>query len=159
MACTEIGEMLTPMFTPSKLKEMFDLILECANHFERYLDQLTAKNEIVDFSDATAKYTTDVIGSCMFGKETKSISDKNNDFHKLGREIFAMNFENVMRLKMRLYAPKLYNWLGYIITEKRFTTFFTKLVTNTMKYKKKHNMLMKLKEHPEKKLVILVSLC
>ena len=120
--------------------------------------QLTAKNEIVDLSDATAKYTADVIGSCMFRNETKSIWDKNNDFYKVGREIFAMDFENVMRLKMQLYAPTLYNWLGYIISEKRFTTSFTKLVTKTMKYRKKLNIcrsdfihvLMELKEHPEK---------
>ena len=94
----------------------------------------------------------------MFGSETKSMSDKNNDVHKFGREIFAMNFENVMRFKIRLYASTLYNWLGYIISEKRFTTSFTKLVTKTMKYRKKLNIcrsdfihvLMELKEHPEK---------
>ena len=64
----------------------------------------------------------------MFGSETKSMSDKNNDVHKFGREIFAMNFENVMRFKIRLYASTLYNWLGYIISEKRFTTSFSSLL-------------------------------
>lgn len=149
---------LTPMFTSGKLKDMFGLILECADHFEKYLDKLTAEEEPIDFREVTAKFTTDVIGSCAFGIEMSSLSDEDSEFRKIGRQIFALNFENVIRLKLRLYMSKLYDLLGYIIPDRRLAPFFTKLVTDTMKYRKEHNiyrpdfihMLMELKEHPEK---------
>ncbi|KAK1122069.1 hypothetical protein K0M31_009912 [Melipona bicolor] len=149
---------LTPMFTSGKLKDMFGLILECADHFEKYLDKLAAGNEPADFREVTAKYTTDVIGSCAFGIEMSSMSDEDSEFRKVGREIFCSSLENVIRLKMRVYAKKLYDWLGYIVPDKRFAPFFTKLVTDTMRYRKEHDiyrpdfihMLMQLKEHPEK---------
>ncbi|CAD1474802.1 unnamed protein product, partial [Heterotrigona itama] len=149
---------LTPMFTSGKLKDMFGLILECADHFEKYLDKLTAMDEPADFREVTAKYTTDVIGSCAFGIEMSSMSDKDSEFRKVGREIFGTSLENVIRLKMRVYAPKLYDWLGYIVPDRRLAPFFTKLVTDTMRYRKEHDiyrpdfihMLMQLKEHPEK---------
>ena len=146
------------MFTSGKLKDMFGLILECADHFEKYLDKLTAEEEPIDFREVTAKFTTDVIGSCAFGIEMSSLSDEDSEFRKIGRQIFALNFENVIRLKLRLYMSKLYDLLGYIIPDRRLAPFFTKLVTDTMKYRKEHNiyrpdfihMLMELKEHPEK---------
>lgn len=149
---------LTPMFTSGKLKDMFGLILECADHFEKYLDKLTAKDEPADFREVTAKYTTDVIGSCAFGIEMSSMSDEDSEFRRVGREIFATSLENVVRLKMRLYASKLYDWLGYIVPDRRLAPFFTKLVTDTMRYRKERDiyrpdfihMLMQLKEHPEK---------
>ncbi|XP_043511352.1 probable cytochrome P450 6a20 isoform X1 [Frieseomelitta varia] len=149
---------LTPMFTSGKLKDMFGLILECAEHFEKYLDKLAARDEPADFREVTAKYTTDVIGSCAFGIEMSSMSDEDSEFRKVGREIFRPSLEGVIRLKMRLYASKLYDWLGYIAPDKRLAPFFTKLVTDTMRYRKEHDvyrpdfihMLMQLKEHPEK---------
>ena len=149
---------LSPMFTSGKLKDMFGLILECADHFGKYLDKLAAGDEPVDFREVTAKYTTDVIGSCAFGIEMSSMSDENSEFRKVGREIFRPSLEGVIRLKMRFYASKLYDWLGYILPDKRLAPFFTKLVTDTMRYRKEHDvyrpdfihMLMQLKEHPEK---------
>ncbi|XP_060824009.1 uncharacterized protein LOC132911409 [Bombus pascuorum] len=149
---------LTPMFTSGKLKDMFGLILECAEHFEKYLDKLTEKEEPIDFREVTAKFTTDVIGSCAFGIEMSSLSDEDSKFRKIGRQIFATNLENAIRLKIKLYMPKLYDLLGYIVPDRKLAPFFTKLVTDTMKYRKGHNiyrpdfihMLMELKEHPEK---------
>lgn len=149
---------LTPMFTSGKLKDMFGLILECANIFEKYLDKLAAGDEPADFREVTAKYTTDVIGSCAFGIDMNSMSDEKSEFREVGREIFRPGLENLIRIKMRLYATKLYGWLGYIIPQRRLTLFFTKLVTDTMRYRKEHDvyrpdfihMLMQLKQHPEK---------
>ncbi|KAK1122065.1 hypothetical protein K0M31_009908 [Melipona bicolor] len=147
----------TPMFTSSKLKNMFEQVLECATHLEKHLDKLAARNEPVDFRDIAAKYTMDVIGSCGFGINVNSFSDEESKFYKIGTEYFGVCLENMIRLKLRLYATKLYDWLGYIFPENYYAPFFANLVTETMRYRKEHDiyrpdfiqMLMNMKEHPE----------
>lgn len=150
---------LHPLFSVAKIKSMFGLVLECADQLEKYVDQLAARDEPIDFSEISAKFMTDVIASCVFGIDANSMRDESSEFRRIGKLIFDLKeFENGARLRMRLYARKLYELLGYIVPEKRFTAFFTRIVLDSMRYRKEHNvhrpdfiqMLMELKEHPEK---------
>lgn len=78
---------LSPAFSSGKLKEMFPLMLECGKHLENYLNKIP-ENDIVEFRDITAKYTTDVIGNCVFGIEMNAIVDEDSEFRKMGKKIF-----------------------------------------------------------------------
>ncbi|XP_071868082.1 probable cytochrome P450 6a13 [Bombus fervidus] len=146
------------VFASSKLKNMFDLIIECANYFEKYLDKIVAQGEPVDFREITAKFTTDVIGSCAFGINMGALSDEESEFRKIGKQIFEPSLEAIIRMKFKLMMPKLYDLLGYIVPDRRLAPFLTKVVTDTMKYRKENNVyrpdfihsLMQLKEDPEK---------
>ncbi|XP_046824906.1 probable cytochrome P450 6a14 [Vespa crabro] len=149
---------LSPVFTSGKLKEMFNLILECGDHFENYIEKLVAKNESIECRELTAKFTTDVIGSCAFGLEMNSIADEDSEFRKMGRSIFEVNILNIIRNKIRNMAPQAYKLIGYILRRDEVTKFFQGLIVNTINYRKKHNilrndfvnLLMKLKDDPEK---------
>nr|XP_003704414.1 PREDICTED: probable cytochrome P450 6a14 [Megachile rotundata] len=146
---------LSPIFTSGKLKEMFGLILDCAQHFDQYLDKVVAKGEPVDIRELTAKFTTDAIGTCAFGIDMNALSEEDSEFRKMGRDIFVPNFLNVFRQKSNIFFPKLYGIVGRFLPDK-FTPFFTKMVTESMAYRKKNNiyrpdfinMLMDLKSHP-----------
>ncbi|OAD56723.1 Cytochrome P450 6B4 [Eufriesea mexicana] len=148
---------LSPMFTSGKLKDMFDLILESGAQLEKYLNKIVAQKEPIDFHNVTAKFATDVIGSCAFGIETSALDDEESDFRKLGKTIVAVDLQNTIRLKVRTFLPKLYDLSGYIFPERRFTPYFTNLVADTMKYRKENkvyrpdfiHILMELKEHPD----------
>ncbi|KZC12362.1 PREDICTED: cytochrome P450 6a2-like [Dufourea novaeangliae] len=148
---------LSPIFTSGKLKDMFPLMLECSAHLENYLDKV-AKGVPVEIRDLTAKFTTDVIGTCAFGIEMNAIAEEDSEFRRMGKKIFAADTENVLRLKVKQYSPKFYDLLGYILPDRRIAPFFTKVVTDTIKYRKQHdlsrpdfiNMLMELQKHPEK---------
>ena len=63
------------------------MIFECAKRIESYLDILIAKGEPIEVRELAAKYTTDVIGSCAFGIEMNSFSDKESEFRQMGKEI------------------------------------------------------------------------
>lgn len=150
--------MLSPVFTSGKLKEMFPLILECSNHLERYVEVLVSKNKFVECRELTAKYTTDVIGSCAFGIDTNSLSDEDSKFRKMGREIFAPSWQNMIRMRLRQSVPWFYDILGYILPETRTTKFFTRIVMENIDYREKNNIvrhdvietLREIKRHPEK---------
>ncbi|CAK9815687.1 Cytochrome P450 6a2 [Anthophora plagiata] len=149
---------LSPIFTSGKLREMFGLIIECSYHLEKYLDEQILKEEPIECCELTAKFTTDVIGSCAFGIDMSALADEDSEFRRMGRKVFAVNLENVIRLKMKQFLPKFYDLLGYVMPDKKFAPFFTKVVTDTMRYRTENNvvrpdfihMLMELRKHPDK---------
>lgn len=148
---------LSPQFTTARLKDMFTSLVPCAENLEKYLENLVKDEAIIDIQELCAKYTIDCITSSGFGIEANLMSDRNDEFHEKGKEVFRPNWLNSFRLKMRLYAPSLYQYVGYILSEKRLTPFFTQVANETMKYREENNvfkpdfmnMLMELKKHPE----------
>lgn len=148
---------LSPLFTSGKLKGMFSLMVESSNSLDKYLDQLVSKHEIIEVREMAAKFTIDVIGSCAFGISTNSMNDDYNEFHAKGKAIFEGDLENAIRLKLRLFLPRFYDFVGFVWPEKRLSQFFAKLVMGAMKYRKENNihrpdfihLLMELRDHPE----------
>ncbi|OAD56721.1 Cytochrome P450 6a2 [Eufriesea mexicana] len=149
---------LSPVFTTNKLKDMFPLILECAKHLEVYLDKVVARGEPIECRELTAKYTTDVIGSCAFGIDANALSDEESEFRRVGRQVFAVSFGQILRFRFRQIFPRIYDLLGFVLPQTEVTTFLTNLIVDTMKYRDEHNilrpdfvnMLMELKKHPDK---------
>nr|XP_033326765.1 cytochrome P450 6B1-like [Megalopta genalis] len=153
-----LRQKLSPMFTSGKLKGMFNLMVECSQNLDKYLDQVASKNEVVKIHEVTANYTMDVIGNCAFGINLDTMSDKDNEFRKQGKMIFEGSIENVIRLRLRMYLPRLYDLLGFVFPDRKIAPFFTSIVTETMRYRKENNvyrpdfihLLMELRDHPEK---------
>ncbi|XP_011638498.1 probable cytochrome P450 6a14 [Pogonomyrmex barbatus] len=131
---------LTPFFTTRKLKYMFFLISECADHLVDYVEQLVSKNEIVECYALTSKYTTDVIGSCAFGIEMNSMTDETSEFCRIGRNIFIQPFTDYLRTKIKQNSPWLYDILGHILPQTEITKFFIRLVMDNIKYRDKNNI-------------------
>lgn len=148
----------TPLFTSSKLKGMFSLILECSNQLESYMDTLIKKGEPIDVREVSARFTTDVIGSCAFGIEMNSLSEKESIFRRLGKLIFITNLRKILSIRIQDMLPRLYNLFLYVFPRDEKTKIIMKLMTDTMEYRKENNvfrpdfinMLLDLKKHPEK---------
>lgn len=149
---------LSPVFTSGKLKEMFSLISECADHLVQYMEKVASRDEPVECRELMAKYTTDVIGSCAFGIEMNALSNKNSEFRKMGREVFTPSWTNLLRIRMRQMFPELYNILGYVLPQMEKTKFFIRIIVETMNYRETNNVirndfvdkLRELKKHPDK---------
>nr|XP_012143069.1 PREDICTED: probable cytochrome P450 6a14 isoform X2 [Megachile rotundata] len=149
---------LSPVFTSGKMKEMFPLIVDCAVKLEQYLDKLVNKGKPIECRELAAKFTTDVIGSCVFGIETKALSDENSEFREMGRRFFEPCIRTTVRTAIRQFLPGLYNIIGDYLQAVGVSDFFIKVVIDTMKYRKAHNIyrpdfinaLIDLRDHPEK---------
>jgi len=88
------------------------------------MEKIASRNEPVECRELTAKYTTDVIGSYAFGIEMNALSDEDSEFRKMGREVFAMTWKNMLRLRIERLFPWLYNMLGYVLPQTKVTKFF-----------------------------------
>lgn len=137
---------------------MFSLILECSNHLESYMDTLIKKGEPIDMREVSARYTTDVVGSCAFGIDMNSLSEKESVFRRLGKLIFATNLRKILSIRIQDMLPWLYNSFLYVLPRDEKTRIIMKLMTETMEYREENNvfrpdfinMLLNLKKHPEK---------
>lgn len=149
---------LSPIFTSGKLKEMFPLIIECSKNMEPYLDKIAERGKYIECRDLAAKFTTDVIGSCAFGIDMNSISDKDSEFRIIGRKLFTPTFKTIVRDVCRQFLPGLYDVIGHKLQIEEVNEFLTNLIKDTINYRKENkiirpdfvNTLIELKDHPEK---------
>ncbi|XP_015434777.1 PREDICTED: probable cytochrome P450 6a13 [Dufourea novaeangliae] len=147
---------LSPVFTSGKMRDMFHLMVECGQHLEEYLHKIVSNDEPIECGELAAKFTTDVIGSCVFGISMNSLSDEDSKFRTMGRQVFAPSVQTFMRDNCRQLFPSLYNLVGYIFQPHYITDFFKSVVVDTMNYREKNNiirpdfinMLMELKKNP-----------
>ncbi|KOC62019.1 Cytochrome P450 6B1 [Habropoda laboriosa] len=148
---------LSPVFTSGKLKEMFHLLLECSDHFEKYVDRLVAKGEPIECREISAKFTTDVIGSCAFGIEINALSDEDSEFRAMGRRVFQPNWKSIIRDRLIEY-PILFRIFGRFVIDHELIHFFQRITKEQIDYRIENNFcrydfidtLVDLKKHPEK---------
>ncbi|KAL6255993.1 hypothetical protein P5V15_013228 [Pogonomyrmex californicus] len=148
---------LSPVFTSGKLKDMFHLLLNCSDHFEKYLNEIVPKDGIVECRDLTSKFTVDVIGSCVFGIEMNALKEENNQFQKMGRRIFRTTLKSFLKNIFK-EIPWLYQHIGYILDDHVVTKFMTNLTRENIEYRKQNNIrrhdfidtLIDFKDNPEK---------
>ncbi|NP_001165939.1 cytochrome P450 6AS33 [Nasonia vitripennis] len=148
---------LSPIFTSGKLKDMFYLMVDCAQNLEEYVNELVKKDQPVECRELSAKFTTDSIGACAFGLNTNALHDENSEFRRFGRDLFASTLKNKFRRLLRELFPKLYAISGQWL-QNDATLFFIRSIKETTEYRKKNkvrrndfvDLLMDLQNQPEK---------
>ncbi|XP_053617327.1 cytochrome P450 6B2-like isoform X3 [Plodia interpunctella] len=121
---------LTPLFSSSKMKNMFYLIDKCSRVFENMLDKEFQANNVQGVRPLMARFTMDCIGSCAFGIDTGTMEGEsnNNPFTKIGTLLFKETYYRGFKLAARAIWPALF----YGFRMKSFPTeadkFFNKLM-------------------------------
>lgn len=104
----DMRNILTPVFTGSKLRGLVQLISNCGektvNHLVEKLKEQNTKLLKIDIMDTTTRFTNDVIATSAFGIEVNSIKDPKNDFFMAGREIIRFP---MWRFFMLFFFPAL----------------------------------------------------
>jgi cytochrome P450 family 6 len=127
---------LTPTFSSGKMKMMFSLMSECAEELRNFLEGPAARNEDLEVKEIMAKFTTDIIGSCVFGLKCNSMKDPDSEFRSMGRKVVEPSLSNVVRRLLGLLVPI----LGIRVLPWEVTQFFISAVRETIKYREKHNI-------------------
>nr|QBC73114.1 cytochrome P450 mono-oxygenase [Osmia bicornis] len=129
---------ISPVFTSGKLKEMFNLLVECGNQFEEYLKKLVEKDVYIECRDISAKFTIDVIGSCAFGIEANALAAEDSEFRKMGKAIVRTSVKSVIKDRLREY-PFLFKIFGRFLLDSEVDDFFIRITKESIDYRIKHN--------------------
>lgn len=103
---------LSPAFTNIKMKQMFNLINDCASRFTNFFYKKSHNTINVELKDIFTRYTTDVIGSAAFGVTCDSLKEPKNEFYVMGKK--ATDFESFYKvIKFFAYSimPKFFKVL------------------------------------------------
>ncbi|KAK9884799.1 hypothetical protein WA026_009027 [Henosepilachna vigintioctopunctata] len=129
---------LTPTFTPSKIKVMFETLLHCTEEMNVILRK--SRRKPLNIKDISARYLTDVIGSCAFGIECNSLKEPNNDFQKKGSAFFERTFvENVM-LYFSDSLPSLLKLMRVRVNRPDVSEFFMGLIRDAITLREGNNI-------------------
>ncbi|XP_017776436.1 PREDICTED: cytochrome P450 9e2-like [Nicrophorus vespilloides] len=132
---------LSPAFTGSKMRAMFVLMSECAQEVSKHFENHPEESKSIEMKDLFTRYTNDVIATCAFGVTCNSIKHRNNEFYLMGK--LATNFMGFWKnLKLILYImmPKLFKVIGISFFDKKVSTFFRRIVKDTIKMREENNI-------------------
>ncbi|XP_066249034.1 probable cytochrome P450 6a23 [Euwallacea similis] len=137
-AWKNLRQKLSPTFTSSRMKFMFDTVYDKAELLRKAMQSRLRNGEsTLNVSVMSGRFTIDVIGSCAFGIECDSLNDP--------QCLFLMECKKVhkpMVLKQFIehnFPKKLLGYTGY----KSFPQaekFFRGVVHDTMEYRQKHDI-------------------
>lgn len=100
---------LTPVFTGSKMRYMFNLIANSVEQFIQHFEKQEEKLIKVEIKDMFARLTSDIIASTVFGFETDSVKNRESKFYEMARKItdFSGIWQGLKLLGFFIF-PKLY---------------------------------------------------
>ncbi|XP_033218818.1 cytochrome P450 9e2-like [Belonocnema kinseyi] len=133
----DMRNILSPSFTSSKMKIMFNLIMECSVKFtDALLERSKDKQYIANLKDVFTRLSADVISSCAFGISVDSMKDPENKLYVIGRK--ATDFEGILSLKFLLIrnCRMISRLLGVSIFSKSSNRFFTNVISSNIKTRK-----------------------
>jgi cytochrome P450 family 9 len=127
---------LSPAFTGSKMKLMFDFIVDISQQYIKTMkDGINKSGEIAfEFSDLSTKFTVDIIASCAFGIEINSFADPENQFYKVATKMLnqSLNILQIIKFLGFMIVPKLMNMLGFTLFDPNLNYLVREMTMNTM---------------------------
>nr|XP_012230874.1 PREDICTED: cytochrome P450 9e2-like [Linepithema humile] len=139
----EMRNTLSPSFTASKMKFMFELVSKCSSDFVDYLVEHPEICLAIETKQAFRRYTNDVIATAAFGINVNSMKDQNNEFYTRGAEATTFSSGILVMLKfmfLRLF-PRLGNLFGLSFSPLAMSKFFKKVVGETIEAREKHGII------------------
>ncbi|XP_053683281.1 cytochrome P450 9e2-like [Sabethes cyaneus] len=135
---------LSPAFTGSKMRHMFELVSSCARAMNGFFlaEMKAGKRLECEMKDIFSRIGNDVIATVAFGIQEDSLKNRENEFYIKGKEM--LNFQSVMILvKILLFrcAPRLAQKLGIDFVDPQLTNYFKGMIVDNMKQRETHGII------------------
>lgn len=88
-----------------------------------------------EIRDLTAKFTTDVIGTCAFGLECNSLKDSQSEFRRMGCAVLNSSPSLALAKIVRVFFPKLFKALKLRTFPAEVQQFFLGIVKQTIDFR------------------------
>lgn len=102
---------ISPVFTTAKLKMMFNTICDVADSLLSVIDDRIALSGRIEAKDTFSRFTTDTIGSVIFGIDCNSLRNETSKFFEMSKKIFAIRrsrLGNFIRYNLPNLSKKLH---------------------------------------------------
>ncbi|EAT33128.1 AAEL014613-PA [Aedes aegypti] len=127
---------LSPAFTGSKMRYMFELIVECIERAVKYYEEETKKKgaQVYEMKDVFSRFANDVIATCAFGLQVESSRDRDNEFFVNGSKMVDFGKPSfILRLMGHQLVPWLMAFFGWDVIDGQQNTYFKRLIMDAIK--------------------------
>lgn len=133
--CAELRSKLTPAFSLTRTKQMFEMVQECGEELSEFLRmQIIEQDQItIDVKDFSIRYAIDVMFVCGFGLKNNAVKDKDSLSVQIAHKIFDNGKD---RNFMAFLSPVLKEFLGFKVVHPEVSEFFFKTIRETVSYRK-----------------------
>uniref|UniRef100_A0A182SWZ6 Cytochrome P450 n=1 Tax=Anopheles maculatus TaxID=74869 RepID=A0A182SWZ6_9DIPT len=131
---------LSPTFTSGRIKMTLPLVMEVCQRFCEHVHHSLQTSAEVEVHDLLSRYTIDVIGACAFGIECNSFRDPDNEFRRYGK----IAFDKLRHSPLVVYLMKAFrkhaNALGMKQLHDDVSSFFMRVVKDTVEYREREQI-------------------
>lgn len=128
----EMRSIVTPLFTSSKMRAMFELIRKCGDDFTEYLVKQPLPLTL-ELKEVYTRFTNDVIATSAFGVSVNSLANEKNEFYQMGKAATEPNISGMVKLFINNWNPAALKFFKLKLFPTRVSEFFLGLVTDTIK--------------------------
>ncbi|EAT41567.1 AAEL006815-PA [Aedes aegypti] len=134
---------LSPAFTGSKMRHMFELVVECGQSMAEFLISEAKAGKRLEFEmkDTFTRFGNDVIATVAFGIKVDSMRDRENEFYMKGKQL--LNFQRftlMIKFLLMRAMPALAEKLGADFVDAEAGKYFTGVIMENMKQRKAHGI-------------------
>ncbi|XP_059607669.1 probable cytochrome P450 9f2 [Phlebotomus argentipes] len=135
---------LSPAFTGSKMRLMFELISECSNQMVAFVNKETKEKGIqtYEMKDFCSRMSNDIIATCAFGIQVNSLKEQKNEFYLNGKNLTNLaQLSRIAKLVFMMSFPKICNALKVRAFPQRLISYFRSAILDAMQYREKNNVI------------------
>ncbi|XP_055317038.1 probable cytochrome P450 6d5 [Sitodiplosis mosellana] len=132
---------LSPAFSSSKIKAMFDTIVDCGQSLENHIAKYDGKE--IEVREIFARFTTNVIASVAFGINIDCIENPNDEFREYSRRFFETNATCVFRFLISFVSPFLTKLLRIRYTDTDVEHFMRETIRQNLDYREQNDVIRK----------------
>ncbi|XP_062563368.1 probable cytochrome P450 9f2 isoform X1 [Armigeres subalbatus] len=134
---------LSPAFTGSKMRAMFELIVTYSDRMVNILRGQASEKGFVDYEmkEFCSRICSDIIATCAYGLEVESLANRENDFYMMGKKMINFGKASFF-VKFILYTlfPKLMKKLQVDLFDGEQIKYFTEIIKDTIKTRDAHGI-------------------
>ncbi|XP_076250718.1 cytochrome P450 6k1-like isoform X1 [Rhynchophorus ferrugineus] len=132
-----IRSKMTPVFSSGKLKLMFPLVLDEAQHLVDLLKQHHCSHP-TEMKEIACKYTINVIAKCAFAVNARTFENEHSEFRELGRKLFDPRLENRLRFFVARFFPGLMKFFDIYLVNPKISRTLQDIVTCVLHTRKEN---------------------
>lgn len=134
---------LSPTFTGSKMRQMFELVSECSDDVVKHFLKEAEKGEHlnIEMKDFFSRYANDIIATCAFGIKVNSFADPDNEFFTSGKKLLDFaSFGKILKFFVILMAPKIAKFFNMKLLDWEVSNSFRNIISDTMQTRQDNNI-------------------
>lgn len=139
----DMRAILSPAFTGSKMRAMFELIEQYCTQMVPILKEQSAESGYVDYEmkDFFSRVANDIIATCAFGLQVESLKSRDNEFYTMGKQMMNFNrFIVLLRVMGLRFFPSLMIKMGIDIVDREQNQYFSKIIKEAVRARETHGI-------------------